>query len=525
MAIPTAMLKLSLRTHLRNLSRIGIPYAAHLQRQMSSEAILGRLKEKGLLRSQAFIAGKWVDAEDGTTLPVYNPATQELLANVACVGGKETKEAITSANNAFYSWSILTAAERSKILRKWYELLMAHKEELGQLMTLENGKPLKEGLGEVVYGASFVEFYAEEAKRVYGDIIPPPLGDRRLFVLKQPVGVVGAITPWNFPLAMITRKVAPALACGCTVVVKPSELTPLTALAAAELALQAGVPSGVLNVVMGNASQIGDTLLASSQVKKISFTGSTAVGKKLMAAAAGTVKKVSLELGGNAPCIIFDDANLEVAVKGTLAAKFRNAGQTCVCVNRILVQEGIYEKFAKLFSTAVQELRVGNGLEEGVLQGPLITHAAVQKVEKHIQDAVSKGAKLLVGGKQHNLGYTFYEPTVLGDANSSMLISREEVFGPVAPLFRFKTEDEAIQIANDTQFGLASYLFTENVSQAWRVAEALEYGLVGINEGIISTEVAPFGGVKESGVGREGSKYGIDEYLEVKYVCLGNMKP
>lgn len=499
-------------------------YYAHLhQRQMSSESIRW-LNEKGLLRTQGLIGGKWVGARDGRTIPVHNPANQELLGVVPYMGESETKDAIASAYEAFPSWSKLTATERSKILRKWYELLMAHKEDLGKLMTLENGKPIKEGLGEVAYGASFVEFYAEEAKRIYGDIIPPTVADRRLLVLKQPVGVVGAISPWNFPLAMITRKVAPALASGCTVVVKPSELTPLTALAAAELALQAGVPPGVLNIVMGNAAEIGDTLLESSQVRKITFTGSTAVGKKLMAAAAGTVKRVSLELGGNAPCIIFDDADLEVAVKGTLAAKFRNTGQTCVCVNRILVQDGIYEKFASLLASAVQDMRVGNGLEEGVIQGPLINNAAVQKVEKHIQDAVSKGAKLLVGGKRHSLGYTFYEPTVLGDATSGMLISREEVFGPVAPLFRFKSEDEAIRLANDTQFGLASYLFTESMSRAWRVAEALEYGLVGVNEGIISTEVAPFGGVKESGLGREGSKYGIDEYLEVKYVCLGNMK-
>eukprot|EP01018_Ginkgo_biloba_P030779 Gb_34346 [translate_table: standard] len=495
-------------------------------RQISTESLAAasRLKERGLLRTQGLVGGKWIDSRDGKTLPVYNPATQELLANVPCMGENETEDAIESAYDAFYSWSQLTATERSKILRKWYELLMAHKDDLGQLMTLENGKPLKEGLGEVVYGASFVEFYAEEAKRIYGDIIPPTIADRRLFVLKQPIGVVGAITPWNFPLAMITRKVAPALASGCTVVVKPSELTPLTALAAAELALQAGLPPGVLNVVMGNASQIGDKLIASPKVRKITFTGSTAVGKKLMAGAAGTVKKVSLELGGNAPCIIFDDAELEVAVKGTLAAKFRNTGQTCVCVNRILVQDGIYEKFSRLFASAVKDMRVGNGLEEGVVQGPLITKAAVQKVETHIQDAISKGAKVLVGGKQHSLGYTFYEPTVLGDANSNMLISREEVFGPVAPIFRFKTEEEAIRLANDTQFGLASYLFTESISRAWHVAEALEYGLVGVNEGIISTEVAPFGGYKESGLGREGSKYGIDEYLEVKYVCLGNMK-
>ncbi|CAI9087979.1 OLC1v1022199C2 [Oldenlandia corymbosa var. corymbosa] len=392
---------------------------------------------------------------------------------------------------------------------------MAHKEELGQLITLEQGKPLKEAIGEVSYGAGFIEFAAEEAKRVYGDIIPSPLPDRRLFVLKQPVGVVGAITPWNFPLAMITRKVGPALACGCTVVIKPSELTPLTALAAAQLSLEAGIPPGVVNVVMGNASGIGEALLNSPKVRKITFTGSTAVGKKLMAGSAETVKKVSLELGGNAPCIVFDDADLEVALKGTLATKFRNSGQTCVCANRILVQEGIYSKFADSFLKAVQDMKVGEGFGEGVVQGPLINEAAVQKVETLIQDAVSKGAKVVLGGKRHSLGMTFYEPTVITDVKNEMRISTEEVFGPVAPLLKFKTEEEAIHMANDTNAGLAAYIFTTNVQRSWRVSEALEYGIVGVNEGLVSTEVAPFGGVKQSGLGREGSKYGMDEYLEV----------
>lgn len=464
-----------------------------------------------------------MDAFDGKSIKVHNPATGDVVASVPCMGKQETTDAISSAYDAFNSWSKITASERSKCLRKWYDLLIAHKEVLALLITLEQGKPLKEALGEVNYGASFIEFFAEEAKRIYGDIIPPTLPDRRLFVLKQPVGVVGAITPWNFPLAMITRKVGPALACGCTVVIKPSELTPLTALAAAELSLQAGIPPGVVNVVMGDAAGIGDTLLASSQVRKITFTGSTAVGKKLMVGSAGTVKKVSLELGGNAPCIVFDDADLDVAVKGSLAAKFRNSGQTCVCANRIIVQEGIYEKFARAFATAVQNLKVGDGLIEGVSQGPLINESAVQKVESLIQDAASKGAKVLLGGKRHSLGMTFYEPTVLTDVQSEMLISREEAFGPVAPLLSFKTEEEAIRIANDTNAGLAAYVFTTNIARSWRVSEALEYGLVGINEGIISTEVAPFGGVKESGLGREGSKYGMDEYLEIKYVCLGNM--
>ncbi|KAH7557875.1 hypothetical protein JRO89_XS11G0232100 [Xanthoceras sorbifolium] len=491
--------------------------AGHSECLMSMEvksSITDKLRSSGLLRTQGLIGGKWTDAYDGKTLEVHNPATGEVLADVSCMGQKETNDAISSAYDTFISWSKVTAAERSKCLRKWYDLLMAHKEELGQLITLEQGKPLKEAIGEVSYGASFVEFFAEEAKRVYGDIIPATLPDRRLFVLRQPVGVVGAITPWNFPLAMITRKVGPALACGCTVVIKPSELTPLTALAAAELSLQAGIPPGAVNVIMGNAPAIGDALLASPQVRKITFTGSTAVGKKLMAGAAATVKKVSLELGGNAPCIIFNDADLDVAVKGTLAAKFRNSGQTCVCANRVLVQEGIYEKFANALSKAVQNLKVGEGFTEGAIQGPLINKAALEKVETFVQEAVSKGAKVLLGGKRHSLGMTFYEPTVIGDVKSDMLLSREEVFGPVAPLLRFKTEEEAIHMANDTNAGLAAYIFTTNVQRTWRVSEALEYGLVGVNEGLISTEVAPFGGVKQSGLGREGSKYGMDEYLE-----------
>ncbi|CAA0818067.1 Succinate-semialdehyde dehydrogenase-mitochondrial [Striga hermonthica] len=500
------------------------PSAAIHSHQMSTDAqsIAARLNSAGFIRSQGFIGGKWTDAYDGKTIEVQDPATGEIITNVSCMGRSETNDAIASAHDAFLSWSKLTASERSKCLRKWYDLLMAHKEELGQLMTLEQGKPLKEAIGEVSYGASFVEFYAEEAKRVYGDIIPPTFPDRRLFVLKQPVGVVGAVTPWNFPLAMITRKVAPALACGCTVVVKPSELTPLTALAAAELSIQAGIPPGAVNVVMGNAPEIGDALLASPQVRKITFTGSTAVGKKLMAGAAETVKKVSLELGGNAPCVVFDDADLDVALKGTLATKFRNSGQTCVCANRILVQEGIYEKFAHAFSNAVESMKVGNGFGDGVVQGPLINDAAVHKVSFLFSFAIY-GAKVRIGGKRHSLGMTFYEPTVITEVNSDMLISREEVFGPVAPLLKFKTEEEAIRMANDTNAGLAAYIFTTNIQRSWRVSEALEYGLVGVNEGLISTEVAPFGGVKQSGLGREGSKYGMDEYLEIKYVCLGNM--
>ncbi|KAI3810071.1 hypothetical protein L1987_19678 [Smallanthus sonchifolius] len=502
---------------------------------METENVVARLKSSGLLRTKGLIGGIWIDAYDGKTIEVYNPANGEVIASVACMGEREAKDAITSAYDAFSHWSKLTALDRSSRLRKWYQisiiryhvilynLVIEHKEELGQLITLEQGKPLKEAIAEVVYGASFIEFFAEEAKRVYGDILPSPLPDRRLFVLKQPVGVVGAITPWNFPLAMITRKVGPALACGCTVVIKPSELTPLTALAVAELALQSGIPPGVLNVVMGDAPNIGKSLLESPKVRKITFTGSTAVGKKLMAGAAETVKKVSLELGGNAPCIIFDDADLEVALKGSLATKFRNAGQTCVCANRLLVQEGIYDKFINAFSNAVQNLKVGNGFNEGVTQGPLINEAAVQKVETLVQDAISKGAKIVVGGKRHNLGFTFYEPTIIGDVRNEMLIARQEIFGPVTPVIRFKTEEEAIQIANDTDSGLAAYMFTNNIQRSWRVTEALEYGIVGVNEGLFSSEVAPFGGFKQSGLGREGSKYGLDEYLEIKCVCMGNM--
>ncbi|KAI3695215.1 hypothetical protein L1987_78207 [Smallanthus sonchifolius] len=490
---------------------------------MGTENVVARLKSSGLLQTKGLIGGKWTDAYDGRTIQVNNPASGEVIASVACMGEKETKDAISSAYDALGHWSKLTAADRSSRLRNWYNLLNQHKEELGQLITLEQGKPLKEAIGEVGYGASFIEFFAEEAKRVYGDIIPSTLPDRRLFVLKQPIGVVGAITPWNFPLAMITRKVGPALACGCTVVIKPSEFTPLTALAAAELALQSGIPPGVLNVVMGDAPKIGNSLLESPQVRKITFTGSTAVGKKLMAGAADTVKKVSLELGGNAPCIVFDDADLEVALKGSLATKFRNSGQTCVCANRILVQEGIYEKFTSSFSDAVQNLKVGNGFTEGVVQGPLINEAAVQKVDSFVQDAISEGAKVLVGGKRHSLGFTFYEPTIIGDVKNEMLIARQEVFGPVAPVIRFKTEEEAIQIANDTNAGLAAYIFTSSIKRSWRVSEALEYGIVGVNEGLVSTEVAPFGGYKQSGLGREGSRYGLDEYLEIKYVCMGNM--
>ncbi|XP_021993450.1 succinate-semialdehyde dehydrogenase, mitochondrial isoform X4 [Helianthus annuus] len=490
---------------------------------METENVVARLKSSGLFQTKGLIGGKWIDAYDGKTVEVYNPANGEVIASVACMGERETKDAISSAYDAFSHWSKLTAADRSSRLYKWYNLLIEQKEVLGQLITLEQGKPLKEAIGEVVYGASYIEYFAEEAKRVYGDILPSPMPDRRLFVLKQPVGVVGAITPWNFPLAMITRKAGPALACGCTLVIKPSELTPLTALAAAELALQAGIPPGVLNVVMGDAPKIGKALLESPQVRKLTFTGSTAVGKKLMAGAAETVKKVSLELGGNAPCIVFDDADLEVALEGSLATKLRNSGQTCICTNRLLVQEGIYDKFINAYSNAVQSLKVGNGFSEGVDQGPLINEAAVQKVDSLVQDAISQGAKVVVGGKRHSLGLTFYEPTIISDVKNEMLIARQEIFGPVAPVIRFKTEEEAIQIANDTDAGLAAYLFTNNIQRSWRVSEALEYGIVGVNEGLHAYEVAPFGGFKQSGLGREGSKYGLDDFLEIKCICMGNM--
>ncbi|KAJ0508770.1 putative succinate-semialdehyde dehydrogenase (NAD(+)) [Helianthus annuus] len=490
---------------------------------METENVVARLKSSGLFRTKGLIGGKWIDAYDGKTIEVYNPANGEVIASVPFMGEKETKDAISSAYDAFRDWSKLTAFDRSSRLHKWYNLLIEHKEELAQLITLEQGKPLNEAIGEVVYGASFIEFYAEEAKRVNGDILPSPMPDRRLFVLKQPVGVVGAITPWNFPLAMITRKVGPALACGCTVVIKPSELTPFSALAAAELAIQSGIPPGVLNVVMGDAPKIGNSLLESRQVRKITFTGSTAVGKKLMAGAAETVKKVSLELGGNAPFIIFDDADLEVAVKASLASKFLYTGQACICTNRLLVQEGIYDKFMNAFSNAVKSLKVGDGFSEGVAQGPLINEAAIHKVESLVQDAISKGAKVVVGGKRHSLGFTFYEPTIISDVKNEMLIARQEIFGPVAPVIRFKTEEEAIQIANDTDAGLAAYLFTNNIQRSWRVSEALEYGIVGVNEGLHAYEVAPFGGFKQSGLGREGSKYGLDDFLEIKCICMGNM--
>jgi succinate-semialdehyde dehydrogenase/glutarate-semialdehyde dehydrogenase len=485
-----------------------------------------RLDDSPLFRSQAYIDGAWTGADSGATFPVRNPANGQLLAEVSDMGAAETRRAIAAAERAWPAWRARTAKERSAVLRKWYELILAAAEDIARLMTSEQGKPLAEAKGEVLYAASFAEWFAEEAKRAYGDVIPSPLPDKRLLVIKQPIGVCAAITPWNFPAAMITRKVAPALAAGCPVVVKPAEQTPLTALALAELAHRAGFPPGVFNVVTGSAAaapKIGGELTSNPIVRKLSFTGSTEVGRLLMSQCAATVKKVSLELGGNAPFIVFDDADLDAAVEGALASKYRNTGQTCVCANRLLVQAGIYDAFAAKLAEKVKSMKVGSGLEAGVSQGPLIDANALAKVEEHVADALAKGARVLTGGRRHALGGTFYEPTVLADVTPDMKCAREETFGPVAPLFRFATEEEAIRMANDTEYGLAAYFYSRDVARCFRVGEALEYGIVGVNTGIISNEVAPFGGVKQSGVGREGSKYGIEEYLEIKYLCLGGI--
>jgi len=482
------------------------------------------LNDSTLLRGQSYIGGDWVGADDGALFAVTNPATGEVIAKVADVGVAETKRAIAAADAAFGPWKAKTGKERAAVLRKWFELIMAAQDDLARLMTLEQGKPLAEAKGEVGYGASFVEWFAEEAKRIYGDTIPSHGADKRIVVIKQPIGVVAAITPWNFPIAMITRKVAPALAVGCPVVVKPSEDTPLSALALAVLAERAGLPAGVFNVVTSTkAPEVGLELTTSDIVRKVSFTGSTEVGKILMRQSASTVKKVSLELGGNAPFIVFDDADLDAAVVGALASKYRNAGQTCVCANRLLVQDGVYDAFVAKLKAAVENFKVGNGLEAGVTQGPLINGDAIDKVESLVADAVGKGAKVVLGGARHDLGGTFYQPTILTDVTPAMKVAKEEIFGPVAPIFRFQTEADAIRMANDTDFGLAAYFYARDVARVWRVAEALEYGMVGINEGLISTEVAPFGGVKQSGLGREGSKYGTDDFLEAKYMCLGGI--
>ncbi len=473
-----------------------------------------------LIRQQCMVDGRWIGEPETA---VYNPATGAAIARVPNFGATETKAAVEAAHRAFPGWSGRLAKERSAILRRWFDLQLRHAEELAQLMTAEQGKPLAEARGEVAYGASFVEFYAEEAKRIYGETIPTHKKGGRIIVHKQPIGVVGAITPWNFPFAMITRKVAPAIATGCTVVVKPAPDTPLTALALAALAEEAGLPAGVLNVITGDAEAIGKELTSNPLVRAIAFTGSTRVGKILMEQSASTVKKVSLELGGNAPFIVFDDADLDRAVEGAIASKFRNMGQTCVCANRILVQDGIYDVFAAKLAEAVSKMKVGPGNEEGVVQGPLINEAGLAKVEAHVADALAKGAQALTGGKRHALGHTFFEPTVLINANAGMRVAAEETFGPVAPLFRFKEEEEAVSFANSTPYGLAAYFYSRDVGRVWRVTEKLEFGIVGVNEGIVATELAPFGGVKELGLGREGSRHGVEEFLEMKYMYLGGL--
>ena len=483
-----------------------------------------RLKDPSLLKTQAYVNGAWVAADTGKSFPVTNPATGETVATVPDLGATEVRRAIDAADAAMPAWRSKTAKERAVVLRRWFDLMMANQDDLGAILTMEQGKPLAEGKGEIAYGASFIEWFAEEGKRIYGDVIPTFAPGKRIMTLKQPVGVVAAVTPWNFPCAMIARKAGPALAAGCSFVIKPAKQTPLTALAMAELAHRAGVPAGVLNVVTGrDSSAIGRELTESPKVRKFTFTGSTEIGKLLMRQCASTVKKVSLELGGNAPFIVFDDADLDAAVQGMMASKYRNTGQTCVCANRILVQDSIHDAFAAKLTTAVNALKVGDGMTPGVQQGPLIDRAAVDKVEELVTDALSHGAKALTGAARHSNGGTYYQPTVLTGVTTDMKISREEIFGPVATLHRFSTEADAIRIANATEYGLAAYFYARDLGRVWRVAEALECGIVGVNEGIISTEVAPFGGVKESGLGREGSKYGIDDYLEIKYVLIGGL--
>jgi succinate-semialdehyde dehydrogenase/glutarate-semialdehyde dehydrogenase len=479
-----------------------------------------KLKDPKLLRNQCYLDGQWVDAEGGKTLAVTNPATGELLGTVPNLGAAETRRAIEAANAAWPAWRAKTAKERSGILRKWAELMVANQEDLAIIMTAEQGKPLTESRGEIGYAASFIEWFAEEGRRVYGDTIPGHQPDKRIVVIKQPIGVCAAITPWNFPAAMITRKVGPALAVGCTMVSKPASATPFSALALAELAERAGLPKGVFSVVTGSAAAVGGEMTSNPLVRKVTFTGSTEIGKVLLEQCARTVKKTSMELGGNAPFIVFDDADLDAAADGAIASKYRNAGQTCVCANRILVQDKVYDTFAAKLAERVAKFKIGNGLEPGVTIGPLIDDAAVKKVEEHVADAVAKGAKVVTGGKRHSLGGRFFEPTILANVDPSMKVTREETFGPVAPLFRFKTDEDAIRLANDTEFGLAAYFYARDLGRVWRVAEGLESGIVGINTGLISTAEAPFGGVKESGLGREGSKYGIEDYLEVKYLRM-----
>ena len=481
------------------------------------------LKRPELFRQQCHVGGQWINASDGKTIDVTNPADGTVLGTVPSLSGPDVRQAIEAANRALPAWRAMAAKPRAQLIRRWFDLCMAHQEDLATLLTLEQGKPIKESRGEIAYGASFLEWFAEEAKRVYGDVIPAATADRRIIVIKQPVGVVAAITPWNFPNAMITRKAGAALAAGCTIVIKPASSTPYSALALAVLAQEAGIPPGVLNVVTGSSGTIGEEITSNPLVRKLSFTGSTSVGKLLMQQCAGTMKKVSMELGGNAPFIVFDDADLDLAVAGAMASKFRNAGQTCVCANRIFVQDGIYDAFAERLKQAVLSLRVGTGLQEDVDLGPLIDHAAVDKVQEHVDDAIAGGASALIGGRKHELGGLFYEPSILVNVSRQAKLMQEETFGPVAPLIRFSNEQEVIDLANDTPFGLAAYFYTSDYRRAWRVAEALETGIVGLNEGIISTELAPFGGVKESGIGREGSKYGVDDYVEIKYICAGGL--
>ncbi|MEQ8502762.1 MAG: NADP-dependent succinate-semialdehyde dehydrogenase [Sneathiellaceae bacterium] len=482
-----------------------------------------QLSDKSLLRSQCYVDGAWIDADSGKSFAVTNPATGEEIGKVPEMGASETRRAIEAADKAWPAWRRKTAKERAVILRRWFDLMMENQDDLAVLMTAEQGKPLAEAKGEIAYAASFIEWFAEEGKRLYGETIPTYAPDKRILVTKEPIGVCAAITPWNFPAAMITRKCGPALAAGCTMVLKPAEQTPLSALALAELAERAGVPKGVFSVITGDSKEIGGEMTGNPIVRKLTFTGSTEVGKLLMKQCAGTIKKLSLELGGNAPFIVFDDADLDAAVAGAMASKYRNTGQTCVCANRIYVQDKVYDNFAGKLADAVGKLVVGDGLKGKTDQGPLIDMHAVEKVEEHIADAVGKGAKVVMGGSRHDLGGTFFQPTLLTGVNPQMKVAREETFGPLAPLFRFDREEEAVQAANDTEFGLASYFYSRDMGRIWRVAEGLDYGIVGINTGIISTEVAPFGGVKESGLGREGSRYGIEDYLEVKYLCMGDI--
>jgi succinate-semialdehyde dehydrogenase/glutarate-semialdehyde dehydrogenase len=490
---------------------------------MSSQNPLSRLKDGSLFREQAFVSGAWCDADNGAAIDVSSPATGAAIGTVPNCGIDETRRAIDAAEQSQHGWRSLTAKERATILRRWFDLIMANQEDLATIMTVEQGKPLAESRGEIAYAASFIEWFAEEGKRAYGDVIPGHGRDKRIVVLKQPIGVTAAITPWNFPAAMITRKVGPALAAGCTMIVRPAELTPYSALALAVLAERAGLPAGVLSVVTGNSRVIGPELTGNPTIRKLSFTGSTPVGKLLMQQCASTVKKVSLELGGNAPFIVFDDADIDRAIAGAVASKYRNAGQTCVCANRLLVQDGIYDRFAARLAEAAAELKVGDGLEPDTRIGPMIDDKAVRKVEEHVANAVAHGARIVVGGKRAPGPGSFFQPTVVTGVTEDMLVMREETFGPLAPLLRFKTEEEAMRIANATEFGLAAYFYSRDIGRVWRVAEGLEVGIVGINEGIISTEMAPFGGIKESGIGREGSKYGLDDYLEIKYLCLGGL--